>query len=121
MKLRILDDSLRLRLNQSEVDHVAQGEAVHSHTRFPDGFILGYSLEPSADTEIGASFLDNVIIVRVPAEAARSWATTEQVALISTLPMKGGELAILVEKDFECLEPRAGEADQDSFPNPKAD
>jgi hypothetical protein len=119
MKLRILDDSIRLRLSQSEVERIAQGEAVHSHTRFLDGFFLSYGLEPSAATEIGATFLDNVITVRVPAEPARTWATTDQVTLIASQPFEGGELAILVEKDFECLEPRAGAEDRDSFPNPK--
>ena len=120
MKLRILDDSIRLRLSQSEVERIAQGEAVHSHARFPDGFFLSYGLEPSAPaTEVGATFLDNVITVRVPVEAAQTWATTDQVALIATQPIEGGELAILVEKDFECLEPRTGAEDRDSFPNPK--
>jgi hypothetical protein len=120
MKLRILDDSVRLRLSQTEVDHIAQGKAVHSHARFPDSCFLVYGLEPSAATEIGATFRDNEITVRVPVEAARSWATTEQVALAAVVRIEGGELSILVEKDFECLDPRAGEEDQDSFPNPKA-
>lgn len=121
MKLRILDDSIRLRLSQSEVGRIAQGEAVRSHTRFPHGSFLGYGLEPSTATAIGATFLDNVITVRVPAEAARNWATTDQVALTSSQPIEGGELTVLVEKDFECLEPRTGEEDQDAFPNTKAD
>ena len=120
MKLRILDDSIRLRLSQSEAGRIAQGEAVHSHTRFPDGFFLSYCLEPSAATEIGATFVDNLITVRVPAEAARTWATTDQVSLIASQAIEGGELAILVEKDFEWLEQRAGDEHQDSFPNPKA-
>ena len=120
MKLRILDDSVRLRLSQTEVDHIAQGKAVHSHARFPDSCFLVYGLEPSAATEIGATFRDNEITVRVPVEAARSWATTEQAALAAVVRIEGGELSILVEKDFECLDPRAGEEDQDSFPNPKA-
>ncbi len=120
MKLRILDDSVRLRLSQTEVEHIARGEAVHSHARFPDGCFLVYGLEPAAETTIGATYRDNEIKVHVPTEAARSWATTEQVALTATVPIEGGELAILVEKDFECLEPRPGEEDRDSFPNPKA-
>jgi hypothetical protein len=120
MKLRILDDSIRLRLSQTEVEHIARGEAVHSHARFPDGCFLVYGLEPSAETAIDATYRDNEIRVRVPTEAARSWATTEQVALTAIVPIEGGELAILVEKDFECLEPRPGEEDRDSFPNPKA-
>lgn len=120
MKLRILDDSVRLRLSQTEVDHIARGEAVRSHARFPDGCFLVYGLEPSEEKTIDATFRDNEITVRVPAEAARAWASTEQVALTAAVPIEGGELAILVEKDFECLEPRAGEQDQDSFPNPNA-
>ena len=120
MKLRILDDSVRLRLNRSEVGRIAQGEAVHSHTRFTDGLFLSYGLEPSAATAISATLLDNVITVQVPAEAAQAWATTDQVALTAIQSMNGGELTILVEKDFGFLTPRATEDDQDSFPNPKA-
>jgi hypothetical protein len=106
MKLRILDDSVRLRLSQTEVEHIARGEAVRSHARFPDGCFLVYGLEPSAETTIGATYRDNEIKVCVPTETARTWATSEQVTLSATVAIEGGELAILVEKD--AANPKTG-------------
>lgn len=120
MKLRILDDSIRLRLTQTEVGRIAEGRGVRSHTRFPDGTILGYALEPSNGDAIAASFTNGLITVRVPEDAARAWATNDQVALTARQPIDGGTLNLLVEKDFECLEPRPGADDGDAFPNPKA-
>jgi hypothetical protein len=35
MKLRILDDSIRLRLDRDEVEHLGAGGAVEGATRFP--------------------------------------------------------------------------------------
>jgi hypothetical protein len=120
MKLRIKDDTLRLRLTQSEVARLSEGEGVHSHTRFPDDFMLGYAVEPGSGKEITATLIDSAITVRVPAATARDWALSDQVSLTAEQPVGGGVLDVLIEKDFECLDPRPGESDSDAYPNPKA-
>ena len=104
MKLHLLDDSIRMRLNQAEVNRIAGGQMVHSHTRFPGGLFIAYGVEPSDKRDITATLLDNVITVYVPAEAAKVWATTDQVSLTAGQPIDGGELNVLLEKDFESRE-----------------
>ena len=45
MKLRILDNSIRLRLDRSEVARAGRGELVEGRTHFPGGRHLSYVLE----------------------------------------------------------------------------
>ena len=52
----------------------------------------------------------------------RQWAESENVSIASEqLLDDGGQLKILVEKDFACLAPREGEDESDMFPHPDAD
>ena len=92
---------------------MARGEAVQENTHLPTPF--SYVLNVGGDS-IGARFGDGCLAVSVPRETALDWARTDQVSLHG----RQGDVAILVEKDFECLEPRPGEDDTDAFPNPKA-
>lgn len=119
MKLRILDDSIRLRLDRSEVAQIARGEAVARQTRFPGGTALGYRLETvSGDAE--AAFGGDTVVLRLPIEAVRAWAADDgSISLREALPLEGGTLALLVEKDFECIAPRPGESQANRYPNPK--
>ena len=119
MKLRILDDSIRLRLERSEVEALATGSDVAAHTHFPDGRIFGYRLRASTDTT--AAFADDTITVSLPAADVSAWSADESaVSLRAELDVAGGRLSVLVEKDFECLEPRPGESQANRFRNPKA-
>lgn len=45
MKLRLLDDSIRLRLSRSEVVAGGEGSIVEGRTRFPDGSKFTFALE----------------------------------------------------------------------------
>lgn len=113
MKLRIKGDAIRLRLTQSEVAAVANGDAVVETTSLPQPFT--YALETSGET-IGAAFTDGRMTVNIPRTVAARWASTEEVSLRGG----AGGVEILVEKDFACLVPREGEGDSDAFPNPLA-
>ena len=60
-------------------------------------------------------------MVNVPEAAAREWASNESdVSIRGEVPLDEGDLRILVEKDFECLEPREGESQSNRFVNPKS-
>jgi hypothetical protein len=122
MKLRIRGNSIRLRLGQSEVAQLAKDGRVSECIRFsalPEGQ-LTYSLVTSpAEKEITARLAASEIKVTVPAGLAQGWANSEQVGLKHVQQIDGSaSLAILIEKDFETLEPRAGEDQSDSFTNP---
>jgi hypothetical protein len=120
MKLRIRGNSIRLRLTQPEVGTLASGGAVEERTRFPDGAVLRYRLvSDGAAGEPGATFQDGVLTVRLPTAAVGRWARETVVGLEHTTPLNGGgELRLLVEKDFECLNPTRGESDEGAYPNP---
>ncbi len=120
MKLRIRDNSIRLRLSQSEVASLQNDGVVTARTGFPGGRELTYAVESSpASITPAAFFSDNVITVRLPETAVLAWATTEQVSISDEQVLVDGErLKILVEKDFACLAPRDGEDETDMYPHP---
>jgi Family of unknown function (DUF7009) len=120
MKIRILDDHIRLRLARSEVARIATGQSVTAETRFPGGGRFEYALELGGN-EMTATFQAGSIVIGAPIDAARHWATNDtEVSIRARLPLQDGVLEILIEKDFECLEPRDGEHGSDRFPHPKA-
>ena len=98
MKLRIHDDTIRLRLTRSEVGRIAAGLGVEAACRFPDGTTLRYAL------------------VMLPRAQAMPWATGNDAPLRRD---RDAGLQILVEKDFACLDPRDGDDDADLYPNPR--
>ena len=119
MKLRIYDDSIRLRLTQSEVAQIARGVTVESVCRFPGGTTLTYALIVADTPAVDARFAVTRIEVVLPRHDAIEWATGTDVSLRSQ-QRDEGFLDILVEKDFACLEPRDADDDTDRYPNPQA-
>lgn len=122
VKLRIRDNSIRLRLTRSEVDALRASGVVAATTGFPGGRELRYRVESSpASVNPAAFFSDNAITVRLPESAVLGWATSEQVSLAGEqLLDDGSRLQILVEKDFACLTEREGEDESDMYPHPDA-
>ena len=123
MKLRIRDNSVRLRLTRGEVDTLRDEGLVSARTGFPGGREFHYVLESSpASVSPGAFLSDSVMTVRLPETTVLAWAATEQVSIQGEQLLEDGEtVGILVEKDFECLAPREGEDESDMFPHPQAD
>lgn len=121
MKLRIVDDSLRLRLTRSEVASIERGTAVEARTHFPGGVTLTYALEVAQVDRISATFDAPRILVLLPREVALPWASGNDVSLHGQQPLDHGVFQILVEKDFTCVEPRDGEDQSDLYPNPKTE
>ena len=123
MKIRIRDNSIRLRLSKGEVEAVRDKGVVTSSTGFPGGRQFSYSLESSpASVNPAAFYSENKMKIRVPETTVLAWAITEQVSIKGEQLLDDGEkLTILVEKDFACLEPREGEDVSDLNPNPDSD
>ena len=120
MKIRIKDNSIRLRLTRSEVDAMRDNSVVTARTGFPGGREFRYSLESSPASVSPAAFIsDNAITVRIPEATVLDWAGTEQVSIAAEQMLDDGRpLTILVEKDFACLAPRVGEDETDMYPHP---
>jgi hypothetical protein len=122
LKLRILDDSIRLRLTRTEVETVSSDGLVRGRVRFAGTNSFDYVLESSpATVKPEAHISNNVLTVRVPKLDIESWADSETVSIKAEQGLgDGGQLKILIEKDFACLAPRDGEDESDMYPHPKA-
>lgn len=123
MKLRIRGNSLRLRLSRTEVDRLRSEGKVEDAIAFAGSARLAYALSVSPEASAPAARMHGGRIeVTLPAGLAREWTTTERVGVEAEEALgDGSSLRILVEKDFACLAPRAGEDDTDAFPHPEAD
>lgn len=123
VKLRIRDNSIRLRLTRGEVERLAQDGAVSASIAFSDSVRLEYAVEavPGARAP-GAEYTGRRVRVQLPASDVREWAASDRVGITGEQPLgDGARLAILVEKDFACLTPREGEDESDMFPHPLKD
>lgn len=120
MKLRIKGDSVRLRLTQGEVHALAEAGSVSDAVHFAPGSTLEYRVRRDAAVDVlTASFDSSVIEVRVPERTALEWCASDLVTLECSRQTPAGTLRLLVEKDFTCLVPRAGEDESDHFPHPR--
>ena len=121
MKIRIYDDSIRLRLDRSEVEQIGSGEPVICKTRFGDGNEFVYQLSLHDEDDVAATFSAGCVSVMLPVPVARHWAGTEtEISIRGEQSLDDGALSLLIEKDFECLDPREGEDQSNRFKNPKA-
>jgi hypothetical protein len=123
VKLRIRDNSIRLRLTRGEVETLQKEGIVTARTGFPGGRDFQYVVESSpASVSPGALLSENVMTVHLPETTVLAWAATDQVSIDGEQLLNDGEkTTILVEKDFVCLAPRDGENEADMFPHPQAD
>ncbi len=118
MKIRILNDAVRLRLERGEVDAIRLGQSVEASTHFVDSQVFRYCLRAGDVSTVESSFRDNRLTVVLPTQLATQWANDETAVSIGG---EHGPTSVLVEKDFECLDPRIGEDQSNRFRNPKAD
>lgn len=121
MKLRIRDNSLRFRLSQSEVVQLNDCGAVSAETPFPGRALFSYTVKVGPDGAAPRAVLSNhAMVVTFPSADVARWTGSQEVTLRAELDADQDTLVILVEKDFACLSPRAGEDESDMFPHPNA-
>src|SRR3569623_2117238 len=114
MKLRIQDDTLRLRLTRGEVDDLSRGLSVERTVHFPGGRGLQYIVTGSAvSASPQAAYSGDAIRISLPQARVKSWAAGDEVGIEG----QDGPVRILVEKDFQCLH-RGADAEPDAFPHP---
>lgn len=123
MKLRLRDNSIRLRLLRKEVRLLLETGNVSERVVFgvDPTASLTYSLRVSGEAEkIYAQMTDNQIEVFLPVKTAEIWADTNEVGLYATQDIGDlDELKIIVEKDFVCLDRPMDLDNEDAFPHPK--
>lgn len=113
MKLRIKDNSIRLRLTRPEVDTVALNQRVEGVTVFADAQKFIYALQVHQGTYT-ARFSSNELTVYIPEAESLAWAGSDRVGL----EHHADGLHLLIEKDFTCLQARPEEQGGDFYPNP---
>ncbi len=110
MKLRLQGNSIRLRLNRSDVAEFAQAGRIQDTVDFGQGAFFAYALEISKTGEPRAFLEGNTLRITLAKEDAQDWVRSDRVGISG----QDQQLSILVEKDFQCLH----EPDPDAYPNP---
>jgi hypothetical protein len=87
MKLRIHGDSLRLRLNRSDVEQFRNSGVCAESFRFTSDSRLTYTLETSSLlTVMEVQFFQDCIRVRLPLDMAEEWAGSGRISLSLSRP-----------------------------------
>ncbi len=128
MKLRIRGNSIRLRLQKSEVDTFRTQGTIEELVRLgPDpNQSLTYALckdpfREEGDDQILTRWNGSALEIRVPPGLANQWTDTPLVSLAAELWYGDGVYTrILIEKDYQCINPNRvwPEDESDAFPNP---
>jgi hypothetical protein len=119
MKLRIHGNSLRLRLNQSEVAQFSKTGFVEDSIQFAPGASFAYALESLSSLSAPQALYSNGgLRILVPGADATDWVRSDRVGISGDQPLESGKaLSILIEKDFQCLHGEEAR-DPDAYPNP---
>ena len=119
MKLRILGNSIRLRLTQTEVVNLYKLGFVRASTQFGPNNFLEYELSLSDNSEFIVTFRNGIISVALPESIGKPWCKGAEISIRHQIRMdRNTNLSILIEKDFKCKTERVGENEDDMFPNP---
>ena len=124
MKLRIFENSIRIRLAQNEAASLAQGKEVSSTlllgTSQGDGLRYGLVGCTSAKS-LTLNWQNSSLLLTIPQAVISAWAESEQVGIYQTIADTVLEpVRVSIEKDFRCLQPRPGNDDLDTFDHPIA-
>ncbi|GAB3636764.1 hypothetical protein GCM10027422_23540 [Hymenobacter arcticus] len=109
MKLRLEENSLRLRLSETEVAQFAStGRVAYTIVFGPAaGQTLEYALEqlPATDPApaVRVRYSAGALAIEVPAALAKGWTSTEKIGFSERVRVAANqELRIMVEKDLDC-------------------
>jgi hypothetical protein len=115
MKIRIKGNSLRYRLTKSDVSQLAEEGHLQEEVDFGSQQLY-YAIKLVDDDHLSSIFRENTIILFVPKQVIKELADTDKIGFEG----KHGNLHLLVEKDFTCLD-NVAEDQSDNYPNPLAD
>ncbi len=123
MKLRIKGNTLRLRVSRSELTSLLNGNRVEDAIQFtaaPESR-LTYGLQVAPQVKpVEIEWKPQSVTVSISEEQMKSWAMEAEVGIYEAVDLgPAGALAVMIEKDFACLE-GTEEENADSFANPNA-
>jgi hypothetical protein len=112
MKIRIKSNSLRYRLTRTDVKQLEETGSLEEKVNFGEQS-LAYEIKLTDDWLLSSSFKNNVITLFMPKSMVTELVNTDKVGFENN----SGQLHLLVEKDFTCLE-NVEEDQSDNYPNP---
>jgi hypothetical protein len=113
MKLRILDNSIRLRLERSELRDLLREGIVERHLDFGQGTTFVYALHAVEQPDLlTATVGSGRIDLSVDARRATAWAASDEPGIAASQHAGDRELRLLVEKDFPCKHSDDGRVDE---------
>ncbi|VAW14327.1 hypothetical protein MNBD_BACTEROID03-695 [hydrothermal vent metagenome] len=120
MKIRIKGNSVRFRLTRTEVSTLCTIGRIEEKTGFNDAE-FNYAVQVVDNLgELNAEFKANIILLKLPKGLANGWDVNETIGFENKVTLdNGNELALLIEKDFTCLD-NTIEDQSDNYPNPKS-
>lgn len=118
MKIRIRENSIRLRLTKSEVGKFCAEGFFERKTQFPNGTFT-YALQATDSIKaIAASISNQKIVLLISKSLTKDWYTNEKIGFEHTQQLtNGSSLYLLIEKDFVCMDTSV-EDQSDNYPNP---
>ncbi len=121
MKIRIKGNSVRFRLTQTEVSTLCTAGRIEEKTGFNEAE-FNYAVQVVYDlVELNAEFKASTILLKLPKNMAEGWDVNETIGFENKVTLdNGNELALLLEKDFTCLD-NTIEDQSDNYPNPKSE
>jgi len=125
MKLRCKPNSVRLRLNQTEVAQFVQAGELTERIEFPGPqptafrYCVRFGSTPGSGD---VRFENGELAIIVPCDQASAWANhKDEIGLYYNHEIAGGgTLRVMIEKDYQCIDGPADEIDPAGYPNPLA-
>jgi len=114
MKIRIKGNSLRYRLTRTDISSLAKEGYLEEQITFP-GNPLIYAIQLTEGEVLTSSFIANKITLSMSHNMISELIDTDKVGFSNN----DGDLYLLVEKDFTCLD-NVAEDQSDNYPNPLA-
>lgn len=117
MKLRIKGNSIRYRLNKTDIQEFGEKGYVEERTEVGPALFV-YSLQGSDELNLNATLGTNKLTVYMPTSWINEWIKTERVGYEHYMNLPdGNKLHLLLEKDFKCLD-ETNEDQSDNYDNP---
>ncbi len=118
MKLRILNNSVRLRLSMDDMDDIQNTGSCFASCQLPGG-VLSYGIELTEDLSEMSILLDhNTLKVQISASNYSAFHHSSDEGIYQENETAGQSYKIAVERDYKCLTPRSENEDR-LFDNPR--
>ena len=106
MKLRLTDQSVRLRLNKVDIQSLQKENvlSVSVPLTHPDGMYFTYTLKPCSQvTTTLIKLIAHEFLIEVPAHLIDQWIVGEDVGIYQGVMTSTGQMIqLIIEKDFQC-------------------